>query len=206
MSSERLEQALRNWQEKLAYYEYERSITASSEKKFELQQKIKECNREIKRIQRQLEKPPLLIQLKSKPNRNTSVSKTLFYEESPQTTIEGRSETQKIKETEQKMAQEIGLSVLLIVVGWFIAWLISEQSSNPHPFLTGGIGGLFSSIAVLLASQQAKPSGPAKQGAQILMFSLMGILVGTFIWWVTGTFAPKGKYIEDHIELIQAFV
>ncbi|MFB2917107.1 MULTISPECIES: hypothetical protein [Aerosakkonema] len=51
MSLERLEQALKNWQAKLAEFEYELSITSSAEQKFELRQKIKECEAEIQRLQ-----------------------------------------------------------------------------------------------------------------------------------------------------------
>ncbi len=45
-----LEQTLRNWQEKLAHYEYELAISASAEKKFELRKSIEECYREIERL------------------------------------------------------------------------------------------------------------------------------------------------------------
>jgi septal ring factor EnvC (AmiA/AmiB activator) len=54
VSKEGLEQTLRNWQEKLAYFENELSITASSMQKFELQKRIQECEREIKRIETSL--------------------------------------------------------------------------------------------------------------------------------------------------------
>jgi hypothetical protein len=50
MSKETLEQALSNWQEKLASYERELSITASSSQKFELEKRIEECQQEIERI------------------------------------------------------------------------------------------------------------------------------------------------------------
>jgi predicted RNase H-like nuclease (RuvC/YqgF family) len=55
MSREKLEQAKRNWEEKLAEYEYEFSITASAPQKFELRKKIEECDEEIKRINTKLE-------------------------------------------------------------------------------------------------------------------------------------------------------
>ena len=50
MSEEKLKQALRNWQEKLAHFEYELSYTASAEKKFELRKQIEECDTEIQRL------------------------------------------------------------------------------------------------------------------------------------------------------------
>ena len=51
MSRERLEQALSNWQAKRAEYEYELSVTSSTEKQFELRIKIEECLKQIKRLQ-----------------------------------------------------------------------------------------------------------------------------------------------------------
>ncbi|NEP27746.1 hypothetical protein [Moorena sp. SIO3I6] len=48
------EQALLNWKEKLANYELELSINASTEQKFELRKKIEECEKEIERIQQDL--------------------------------------------------------------------------------------------------------------------------------------------------------
>ena len=50
MSREKLEQTKRNWEEKLAEYEYELSITASAPQKFELRKRIEECQQEIERI------------------------------------------------------------------------------------------------------------------------------------------------------------
>ncbi|CUR30628.1 GUN4 domain protein (fragment) [Planktothrix tepida PCC 9214] len=50
MSEERLKQALRNWQDKLAHFEYELSYTASAEKKFELRKCIEECDTAIQRL------------------------------------------------------------------------------------------------------------------------------------------------------------
>ena len=55
MLREELEQAKRKWEEKLAYYEYQRAITASEEKKFELREKIKECAQDINRITNKIE-------------------------------------------------------------------------------------------------------------------------------------------------------
>jgi hypothetical protein len=55
MSKEKLEQAKRKWEEKLAHYEYELSITASAENKFELRERIQQCEEEIKRINARLE-------------------------------------------------------------------------------------------------------------------------------------------------------
>ena len=52
MSKEGLEKTLKNWQEKLAYFENELSITSSSTQKFELRKRIEECEQEIKRIER----------------------------------------------------------------------------------------------------------------------------------------------------------
>lgn len=57
MSKERLEQALVNWQRKEAEYEYESSVTSSTEKKFELRIKIEECQREIKRLKESSNNP-----------------------------------------------------------------------------------------------------------------------------------------------------
>ena len=55
MSKEGLEQTLKNWQEKLAYFENELSITASSTQKFELRKRIEECQQEIQRITKKIE-------------------------------------------------------------------------------------------------------------------------------------------------------
>jgi len=57
VSKERLEQALVNWQRKQAEYEYELSVTSSTEKKFELRIKIEECQREIKRLKESSNNP-----------------------------------------------------------------------------------------------------------------------------------------------------
>jgi hypothetical protein len=57
VSKERLEQALVNWQRKQAEYEYESSVTSSTEKKFELRIKIEECQREIKRLKESSNNP-----------------------------------------------------------------------------------------------------------------------------------------------------
>ena len=51
MSKEKLEQALLNWQEQLAEYELELSITSSSPQRFELRKRIQQCEEEIKRIE-----------------------------------------------------------------------------------------------------------------------------------------------------------
>ena len=55
MSKEKLEQAKNKWEEKLAYYEYELSITANAETKFELRERIKQCEEGISRINARLE-------------------------------------------------------------------------------------------------------------------------------------------------------
>ncbi len=49
-----LEDVLRIWQKKLACYERELSITASSTQKFELKERIKECQEEIKRLRQEI--------------------------------------------------------------------------------------------------------------------------------------------------------
>ena len=72
MSKEKLEQALRNWQEQLAEYELELSITYSSPQKFELRKRIQQCEEEIKRIEakiKALEKDnePSIAQLQTQP-------------------------------------------------------------------------------------------------------------------------------------------
>ncbi len=54
MSRENLEKALRNWQEKLAHYEYELSLTSSPETKFELKKKIQECEQKIERLNKKI--------------------------------------------------------------------------------------------------------------------------------------------------------
>lgn len=54
MSREKLEQAKRTWEEKLAHYEYELSITASAKEKFELQKGIKECEIKIQELETKL--------------------------------------------------------------------------------------------------------------------------------------------------------
>lgn len=50
MSRERMEQTLKKLQEKLATYEYELLVTANPSLKFELNNQIEECDRQIKRI------------------------------------------------------------------------------------------------------------------------------------------------------------
>ena len=50
MLKEKLEQALQNWQDKLAEYEYELSIIAGIDQKFELRKRIREAETEINRI------------------------------------------------------------------------------------------------------------------------------------------------------------
>ena len=50
MSWSKLEQAKRKWEEKLGHYEYELSITSSAPQKFELRDRIQECEQEIERI------------------------------------------------------------------------------------------------------------------------------------------------------------
>ena len=50
MPWERLEQAKRKWEEKLANYEYELSISSSAPQKFELRERIQECQKEIQRL------------------------------------------------------------------------------------------------------------------------------------------------------------
>ena len=55
MSREKLKQAKNKWEEKLAHYEYELSLTASAENKFELRERIKQCEEEINRINVRLE-------------------------------------------------------------------------------------------------------------------------------------------------------
>lgn len=54
MSYKNLEDALRNWQNKFAYYEYELSITASATQKFELKERIKECQEQINRLKQEI--------------------------------------------------------------------------------------------------------------------------------------------------------
>ncbi len=65
MSKERLEQALVNWQRKQAEYEYELSVTSSTEKKFELRIKIEECQRESKRLKESSNNPDANFDKKS---------------------------------------------------------------------------------------------------------------------------------------------
>jgi predicted MPP superfamily phosphohydrolase len=50
MSKQTLEQALETWQEKLAAYECDLSLSADPSLKFELRKRIQECEREIERI------------------------------------------------------------------------------------------------------------------------------------------------------------
>ncbi|NEO77663.1 ATP-binding protein [Moorena sp. SIO4G3] len=54
MSREKLEKAKSKWEEKLAYFQYQLSITASANQKFELQERIKECDTKIKEIETKL--------------------------------------------------------------------------------------------------------------------------------------------------------
>ena len=72
MSEEKLEQALRNWREKLAEYEHELSITSSSPQKFELRKRIQECEEQINRIKTNIESlekgnKPSIAQLQTQP-------------------------------------------------------------------------------------------------------------------------------------------
>ena len=55
MSQEKLEQALKNWQEKISHYELDLSITSSEEKKFELRKKIEECRQKAKELEQAIQ-------------------------------------------------------------------------------------------------------------------------------------------------------
>lgn len=66
MLRENLEQAKRNWEEKRAYFEQQLSITANAQEKFELNQRIQECEKEIKKINRIL-RPREDEELEGKP-------------------------------------------------------------------------------------------------------------------------------------------
>jgi len=52
MSQEKLEQAKRNWEEKLAHYQCELAITADASRKFELRKGIQECEKEIEKLEK----------------------------------------------------------------------------------------------------------------------------------------------------------
>lgn len=52
MSKEKLELALKNWQDKLSYNEYNLSITSNGEQKFEIQKRIEECQGKIKELEK----------------------------------------------------------------------------------------------------------------------------------------------------------
>jgi branched-chain amino acid transport system substrate-binding protein len=54
VSRKKLEQALKNWQDKRADFEIEFSLTNNQGQKFELRKRIEECNEEIERIKNQL--------------------------------------------------------------------------------------------------------------------------------------------------------
>jgi hypothetical protein len=54
VSKERLEQALKNWQAKLADCEHELSIVTDTSRKFELKKNIEECKENIDRIKNSL--------------------------------------------------------------------------------------------------------------------------------------------------------
>ena len=47
MSRSKAEQTLKNWQDRLAHFEYELSITSSPEQKFELDKNIEKCKNKI---------------------------------------------------------------------------------------------------------------------------------------------------------------
>ena len=49
-----MSQAKRNWEEKLAHYEYELSITADPSRKFELRRMIEECQKEIEKLAKKI--------------------------------------------------------------------------------------------------------------------------------------------------------
>lgn len=68
MSWAKLEQAKRKWEEKLAHYEYELSITSGAPQKFELQERIKECQQEVERITKKIES----LQKESQSQNNQS--------------------------------------------------------------------------------------------------------------------------------------
>ena len=55
MSQEKLEQALKNWQDKIAHYELDLSITSSEEKKFELQKKIEESRQKAQELEQAIQ-------------------------------------------------------------------------------------------------------------------------------------------------------
>lgn len=52
MSREKLEDAKRNWEEKLAHYQCELAITADASRKFELRKGIQECEKEIEKLEK----------------------------------------------------------------------------------------------------------------------------------------------------------
>lgn len=54
MSSRDLQQALKNWQDKLAKFELERSITADAGQNFQLLKNIEQCEEEIEKLKRKL--------------------------------------------------------------------------------------------------------------------------------------------------------
>jgi len=54
MSQEKLEQAKRNWEAKLAHYQYELSITADPSRKFEFRRTIEECQKEIEKLEKKI--------------------------------------------------------------------------------------------------------------------------------------------------------
>ena len=124
MSSEKLEQAKRKWEEKLGNYEYELSITSSTPQKFELRERIKECQQEIERITKK-------IQSLAKKNQSQNQQ---YHTQIPESTSDSIIETKpiyipnyqkKCKLMEFRDRQEIVASVV-----FFLIPQLAEQEAN----------------------------------------------------------------------------
>lgn len=79
MFLEELAKAKMKWEEKLVNYEYQLSITASVENKFELRERIEECQREIERIDKIIESLQEKSQFSKKYQESENYESVFFF-------------------------------------------------------------------------------------------------------------------------------
>jgi len=140
VSKERLEQALVNWQRKQAEYEYESSVTSSTEKKFELRIKIEECQREIKRLKESSNNPDPNFDEKSVSA--SEKSKNLRYTLMPPTPSNPDPKTNPLY---------IIIGVLVLLGVGFGVFTVTISNKSITPSLTGTTPNPPTSIKVDLA-------------------------------------------------------
>ncbi|NEO29610.1 MAG: hypothetical protein F6K36_04000 [Symploca sp. SIO3C6] len=87
----------------------------------------------------------------------------------------------RVQQELAKPTKQIWSSIVLIAIGWLVAWVIG-QPQNPLRESAGWLGGLCSGIAILLISQPTTPSTPWKRLLQMLMFGVIGAIAGVLVW------------------------